>query len=391
MLLRKFIQKCLYDPRQGYFSGAQHLFQKTEPIQFHSLRGQEDYLQSISSLYRNAGWTTPSEIFAPWYGIGVAKKILSVIPADSKPVILEIGGGNGSLAESVISEFDRLHREHEYHIVELSDVLHKRQRLRFAGHPSVRLHHGDGMRFDMQSMCSPDSSGDQHTLVLLLFEVLDNLQHDCIRLRTSGEMQEAHLTELGQIVWKPLEDAWIHHCIPHVEHLLQPANPWSLLKRSMSRAVGDDVMYVPTGLYELLWNILKQPCIPKSVAGIIADFDAFPNPMPGILGPVIQAKSASGKNIELNSWSSLGARVAANDMCDCDVMFPTNFPSVESMLRRIFEVREMNGVEVSIQKHSSFFQKFPEVVNATRTLDGFNPLHADYENMSVISFTCNAK
>jgi hypothetical protein len=69
MLTRNYIFKCLYEMKHGYFH--QHdLILKKPRIPFHELRNKQEYLEVLDSLYsKNSNWTTPSEIFQPYYSI----------------------------------------------------------------------------------------------------------------------------------------------------------------------------------------------------------------------------------------------------------------------------------------------------------------------------------
>jgi hypothetical protein len=68
---------------------------------------QQDISRHVCML--QVDWVTPSEIFRPWWGQGVAKYILETrqhVWKSSEPLqIVEIGGGAGSLAASVLVSY----------------------------------------------------------------------------------------------------------------------------------------------------------------------------------------------------------------------------------------------------------------------------------------------
>lgn len=67
--------------------------------------GFSDYQESLSLNYPQNKFLTPSEIFRPFYGWSVARKILSLhkkFPKE-KLVIYELGSGLGGQAESFLS------------------------------------------------------------------------------------------------------------------------------------------------------------------------------------------------------------------------------------------------------------------------------------------------
>jgi hypothetical protein len=69
MLTRNFIFKCLYEKKHGYFNQP-NLILKKPRIPFHELRNKQEYVEVLDQLYsKNSNWTTPCEIFQPFYSI----------------------------------------------------------------------------------------------------------------------------------------------------------------------------------------------------------------------------------------------------------------------------------------------------------------------------------
>lgn len=93
----------------GYFSRATPpVARLPAPIDFRALVGQAEYRLALRRAYDAAGadWLTPAEIFRPWLGRAVAKYVLEerrhLWGAREPLVIVEVGGGTGTLAVDVL-------------------------------------------------------------------------------------------------------------------------------------------------------------------------------------------------------------------------------------------------------------------------------------------------
>ncbi|KIZ02889.1 hypothetical protein MNEG_5074 [Monoraphidium neglectum] len=144
MLLRDFIHESLYHPVLGYFSRARPpLARLPEPIQFGQLVGQTEYRLKLQQLHKQleVDWLTPAEVFRPWFGRSIAKYLLEerrhTWGAREPLLIVEIGGGTGSLAASVldfIAEADPVvYSSTTYACLEISQRLSELQRQTVAG------------------------------------------------------------------------------------------------------------------------------------------------------------------------------------------------------------------------------------------------------------------
>lgn len=93
----------------GYFNrDTPPVARLPDPIDFRSLVGQSEYRLLLSRLHRELGadWLTPAEIFRPWLGRALAKYCLEerrhLWGASEPLVIVEVGGGTGTLAADVL-------------------------------------------------------------------------------------------------------------------------------------------------------------------------------------------------------------------------------------------------------------------------------------------------
>lgn len=102
ILVRDFIQKALYDDKEGYFINENNiqLGNLEKPIPFHNLYGYTEYVNFLKLNYPKHKFLTPSEIFKPYYGMSVARSICQLLKSknQSKLNIIEIGSGLGGTA-----------------------------------------------------------------------------------------------------------------------------------------------------------------------------------------------------------------------------------------------------------------------------------------------------
>ncbi|GBF96788.1 hypothetical protein Rsub_09644 [Raphidocelis subcapitata] len=204
MLMRDFIHNSLYHPELGYFNRATPpLARLPEPIQFGSLVGQAEYRLRLQQLYRELGvdWLTPAEVFRPWFGRSLAKFVLEERRhawESSEPLlIVEIGGGTGTLAASVldyIAEADPvLYSSTTYACLEISprlSALQTQTAARASRHAGAFLSlRADASRAEawgrLAAALPPQHAAGGHAFVVMT-EVLDNLPHDKIVRGGSG-------------------------------------------------------------------------------------------------------------------------------------------------------------------------------------------------------------
>ena len=185
-----FIHDRLYYPKTGYFSKPDvQLGVLEEPIEFSKLFGYEDYIKVLEERYPENAWLTPSEIFKPWYGMSIANYISRCLDSyhrndpltrDKRVKIIEVGAGNGSTAESILSYFKAFYplqyKKMDFTIVEISPVMISRCRKMLIKNHSSLMKSGQ-IRFVEQSFLDYSRRDDDLVFVLLL-EVLDNMPHD---------------------------------------------------------------------------------------------------------------------------------------------------------------------------------------------------------------------
>ena len=112
VLVREFIRESLYNPQTGYFTQTDCVSSPSEPIRFTELWGRWDYTLTLQNLYATSkqAWSTPVEIFQPWYSYAIANYISTQHTCQSHPLnIVEVGGGNGTNALHILSFFKQNH------------------------------------------------------------------------------------------------------------------------------------------------------------------------------------------------------------------------------------------------------------------------------------------
>eukprot|EP00775_Hariotina_reticulata_P008482 gene8482-8664_t len=184
---------------KGYFNKPQPPIKRlTEPITFNRLLNQAEYRALLGRIYQQlqVDWLTPVEVFAPWYGRALARYILEcrqhTLHANSSKTplaIVEIGGGTGTLAASVldhIAETEPItYSAMSYTTIEISPSLAAQQHefvVKQRGHSQAwRCIQQDASTAqawqEVAAALPPRHNLGQHTFVLMM-EVLDNLPHD---------------------------------------------------------------------------------------------------------------------------------------------------------------------------------------------------------------------
>jgi SAM-dependent MidA family methyltransferase len=148
-------------------------------------------------VYSRGHWSTPCELFSPYYGASVANWIVDVLSrVDERQrceiEIVEIGGGSGALARDVLDTLADSHsavyeRVSRYTSVELTPQLANEQRARLdatrhsdryavVGQSFVDYQHNNNV--DNNSNNIRRRNNDNVVQFVLASEVLDNLAHD---------------------------------------------------------------------------------------------------------------------------------------------------------------------------------------------------------------------
>ncbi|GJQ09120.1 hypothetical protein GpartN1_g6628.t1 [Galdieria partita] len=397
-LFRQYIYESLYATDKGYFMDASKgppLKETTSSIPFQELTGSEQYYSLVAQRYAKQpnNWSTPVELFQPWYGYAIARWIEQVVQEsfDRQQLsqewhIVEVGGGNGSLAESILDYAKENYSQQLYHslrydMIEISPLFVERQQRRLNAYSDcVSIH----------SMSILDWSKTIRAPCILLFcEVLDNLPHDRIEWDNQTktwhqclvrETEDSLSNHAFTIVRSPLRDDWIvttmhdwkllDGLVPHISWRWIRENPYywlyylqSIVDRLLFSS-SSCVVYVPTVAHQML-NCVRR-YFPQSHL-LIADFDFLPQATRGIFAPVVQNGTKTFASIEEPMKAS------------CDILFPVYFSGLSYAIHRLW-----NSVHIQIEKQSKFLEKYADL-EYTRTKSGFNPLLSDFTNTCILT------
>jgi len=401
-LFREYIFESLYAKDKGYFMDASKgppLKETTSPIPFQELSGPEQYYSLVAQRYANHpnSWSTPVELFQPWYGYAIARCIQHIVEQsfDRQQLakewhIIEVGGGNGTLAHCILQYAKQYYgaplcNALNYHIVEVSPLFVERQRKRLLSHPSVFFH----------SMSILDWSETISSPCIVIFcEVLDNLPHDRVewddetktwyecRIRETPETNTSTDNNNNAIVHFPLQDKWIistmqdWNILSENGQIAAPLHIFSTpywlyyLQNMVDRLLSSNpstVLYVPTVAHQVLTTIRRY--FPQSHL-LIADFDFLPQAIRGFFAPVVQNGTKTFSSIEEAPKTT------------CDILFPVYFPGLSRAIQRLW-----NPNYIQIWKQSKFLKTYADSKH-TRTKSGFNPMLSDFTNTRIL-FTRN--
>ncbi|CAN8295559.1 unnamed protein product [Cochlearia groenlandica] len=388
LLVRDFIHRALYDPKQGYFSQRPNSVGVMErSIKFNQLQGRKSYIKLLEKVYKqnDISWFTPVELFKPWYAHGIAEAILRTTNLSVPLKIYEIGGGSGTCAKGVMDYImlnapDRIYNSMTYTSIEISPSLAKIQKETVA---QVGSHLS---KFRVECRDASDLSGwrnaEQQPCWVIMLEVLDNLPHDLVYSKSQvapwmevlveNKPESEALSEL----YRPLEDPLIKRCIDIIEHeddpVSKPKEIWSKLFPKPRRR------WLPTGCLKLL-EVLHEK-LPK-MSLIASDFSFLPDvKVLGERAPLVSTKK-DGLSSDYSSYLEAKG--------DADIFFPTDFWLLERMDHYCSGWRKLEKDGTPSKKGrkrrtltldtSSFMDEFG-LPSKTRTKDGYNPLLDDFKN-----------
>ncbi|KAF7356212.1 Protein arginine methyltransferase NDUFAF7 [Mycena venus] len=350
MLVRDWIEDSLYNPHYGYFPKQAVIFDTQHTtFDFEKLRDSVEFQVEISKQYAQYGadahqgpgrqiWHTPTELFKPWYGIAMAKCLVSEYLLKYFPyedfVIYEIGAGNGTLAMNILDYLRSNHPEvydrTRYNIIEISGRLVSLQRKKLASiHPCVKVVHKSIFRWDKK---------EPAPCFIVAMEVIDNFAHDMIRydLRTLQPLQAfVTVDDRGDydMIYTPVTDPLIASFLklrtrlahpPAIPRLLRAAP--ALLRAYTNLPFGPNLSraeYIPTRLLSLLRTLRNH--FPRHRL-LLSDFSSIPDAIPGVNAPVVQTRFQ-------NTTVPVTTLLVAPGYFD--IFFPTDFTRLRDMYEHI--------------------------------------------------------
>jgi hypothetical protein len=231
-------------------------------------------------------------------------------------------------------------------------------------------------------------------------EVLDNLPHDKIRGKIRHKLEQAEVFSVLDKTSKTdsKQQTLREHFVPLMDPLLKRilrTVPNYYTEQSTS-GLHTDAFWVPSIACGVLQHAIHQR---PNLGLVMADFDWLPAPD---LDPDPKFSEDNG----LSGLLSAGETPAegspiVTDMegkdhesylaapPHCDILFPTDFPKLESFVKRCLPAAAPSMVRV--EKQSRFLERWgSEHVAKTRSwLTGHTPLLHDFVNCSVLTISPN--
>jgi len=435
VLLSTYIARAL----ASYFASAAPVGCASSLPPLPSLSGRAAYISAVAAAYaaQPGAWLTPSDLFSPHYGRGVAAFISArharAAPRGAPLHIVEVGSGRGTLARDILDAIagadGALYARTRYATLDVSPglVSAARATLGAAGHgPAVFTPtlgdacEEDGWAGVAQALGASEPSTPPF---ILACEVLDNLPHDRVE-RVDGEDGAASAWAQAEVVWggpgggappvevlRPLADPVIEAClVAALEGGPRSAPPPSLLARLADFALGEGpppwappapadpaaaaCLFLPTGAARML--AAASAAFPAHIL-LAFDFDALPTTLAGGGGgggggragararaqpcwgaPVVSGPPAPGSPA-VDYPSILAAPPGT-----ADILFPTDFGLLARLCERGWGGGEDGRVAVTtVMKSAAFFAAAPGVA-AAATASGYNPLVEDFTNTAAL-------
>ncbi|KAM7258946.1 hypothetical protein ACFE04_014687 [Oxalis oulophora] len=394
ILVRDFIHKALYDPKNGYFSQrSKSVGVIDRSIKFSNFAGRKAYMNHLDKIYKQSdiSWFTPVEIFKPWYAHGIAESILRTTNLSVPLKIYEIGGGSGTCAKGIMDYMklnapDRVYNNMTYTSVEISPSLAAKQRETVGD----VLSHSSKFRVENRDAADRSKWGDvqQQPCWVIMLEVLDNLPHDLIYSENQTSpwlevwVQKQLERETPSEIYKPLQDPLIARCIEILEMDKDKARKSTFVKNMWAKLFPrPQSCWLPTGCLKLLETL--HGVLPK-MSLIASDFSFLPDvKLPGERAPLVSTKK-DGQSSDYSSY--LDAKG------DADIFFPTDFWLLERMDHYCSGWRTLPEDNKSSKQGkkrrtftldtSAFMEEFG-LPTKTRTKDGYNPLLDDFKNTKI--------
>lgn len=386
MLVRHYIAEKL----AAYYAqpSAAVVGSASRRIDFRSLWGEWHWQRVYQKMYRQTAgqWLTPVELFQPYFSNSIANFIAHHAGTEPNIQIVELGGGRGTNANCVLQALqtqapDVYDRLTQYTLIDSSPTLLELQQEMVSNEYIDKM---DFRQLDLLNVVEqpvsqdqgkasliPNTTADTTTFVLAL-EVLDNLPHDKIRIKSGSQnnMEQAEVHQHSDGTWQEV-------FLPLTDPLLQ-----QLVSRFVPHSHRRPVTWFPTVAYRLLQHILEQH---PTTQLLFMDFDRLPEPN-RLQTHHRNSTWAHGEPLvtDMNDMDHLCYLTPSVDQ-HCDILFPTDF----RQLHRTAQTIVSTSSRVTTAKQSQFLQAYgPEQVEATKSwLTGYTPLLHDFVNCSALAVT----
>jgi SAM-dependent MidA family methyltransferase len=186
-LVRDYIGQALYTANIGYFNNKaiRKIISPDAPLQFNSMKNESEYRKALADLYKyNEGsWTTPVELFQPYYASAIGKWGIQNIEPGQGIHFVEIGGGTGTCAVGILdflmNEYPEVYEHSSYTIVDLSTEMNKLQKSKLdsSGHECFQVVSESGVTMNPRNW-EFFKANERDRVHVIALEVLDNMPHD---------------------------------------------------------------------------------------------------------------------------------------------------------------------------------------------------------------------
>jgi len=436
MLVRRKVAKLLADyyaqPANQVVGSARH-----GTIHFSRLWGEWHYRRLVARLYKQqeGRWLTPVELMGPFYSQTLGNFVAAAQATNRKSNsdnntgakfdVVEIGGGRATNASVLLTHLQHSHPDvyqqlNSYTLIDASPTLLQLQEdtMKYTDHYPKMIFQLKNM-IDVAEQKVPFLTPSKIPTVVLGCELLDNLPHDKVRIKSgkklvieqaevvcskqtqsssssnnSSSNSSSNAQQEQQVGWRemfvPLKD-------PLLSKVLQIA-PKTYTGTSATMS------WIPSVACGLLQRIHRQR---PNTTLLLADFDCLPPP------DVVEStkEDAEASNARRTSHWAAGEPIVTDmqgidHVCylqappNCDILFPTDFSKLASFVSKSWGISPPTNttsatadrrqqLQVNVLKQSDFLQLYgPEQVNATKSwLTGFSPMLHDFANCSVLTVT----
>ncbi|RKP33921.1 S-adenosyl-L-methionine-dependent methyltransferase [Dimargaris cristalligena] len=399
MLVRDFIDDCLYNPQYGYFSKHATIYSPEQLTDFTALQDSLQFMNHVATKYQDLEgqaehptnrlarqvWHTPTELFNPHFGHAIAKYIVTEYKLNHYPeedlIIYEMGAGNGTLMTNVMDYLQthepQVYERTRYNIIEISSQLAEVQANQQSVRSSASAVHR-GVQFVNRSIFDWDTEVP-HPCFFIAMEVIDNFAHDLIRYDPlsgrayqgtvltdrNGDFHEAFEAVADPLIIRYLR---LRQQTGYQSPLFhRRAHFWRQLRSHFPFPPNlTEPEFVPTRLLQLM-DVLQR-YFPRHRL-VVSDFFHLPEAVPGIDGPVVQTRYKQTM-VPCSTYMVQPGWF--------DIFFPTNFELMRDMYSQVcrpyapYSQTKVVGQRVFLERYAD--------LEATTTQSGENPMLDYYEN-----------